>query len=561
MFDPESFIADARRMGKKASVTMVCFNRWNCTSRSLTSIFKNTSLPHILTVVDNASWDGTREKLQELKRSGKIDRLILLPENRGIAVGKNFGLRASEADWYCCIDNDIEVGPYWLSYLCRASMFPDLGVVGCNVQGFGKPGGLHWFEITHWKTVEGVILDNCPNPGGIYAMSASTFKKLGYFQEISLYGLEDSELHSRQKPHGLRSAYVRNISCEQLPDENFLMQNGTPYKDFKQNVHQGAVTKVQALVRRDGFVPLEYYESTVTTQEVEKYTWSEEPIAFWSVAEHHALAIRPIYNKMKALGKNVVDLFNQPPGTLLSYPHIVSGTAVDVPPSKRTDTIYHFHSLSPYHADPSEDDYKYLPLFKGLMFPGEWWVDKWQEKPEHWAIVGWPKSDLLKLPTDHERTVLYASSMHDFERMKTLRLLIELSGKIGFKLIVKPHYGTEMWYPEQLAAMSELIPIEKSTGDIFEYFHLADVLVSEASGSLWEFMATGRPSIQMSQAERWNRIYPGGVYKASFDTLEKVLEEAFKAPTSTSDWCKKVMGDIDGKATDRAIAFIEEVFG
>lgn len=274
-FRPEGFVEAAKGTGKVASVTMITFNRWTCTSQSLASIFRNTFLPYILTVVDNGSWDETVEKLQELRRAGKIDRLVLLPENRGNGVGKNFGLRASEgkADWFCCIDNDIEVSPYWLSYLCYVAMFPGLGVVGSNVQGFGQPGGLSWYKLSHWKTVEGVILDNCPNPGGIYIMSASTFGKLGYFLERSLYGLEDSEFHSRQKYHGLRSVYVRNAECKELADEKFAMKSGMSYREFKTATHHAVVANVRELAKQDKHIALEHYETRVTFQEVEEYTW------------------------------------------------------------------------------------------------------------------------------------------------------------------------------------------------------------------------------------------------------------------------------------------------
>lgn len=289
-------------------------------------------------------------------------------------------------------------------------------------------------------------------------------------------------------------------------------------------------------------------------------------IAFWSVLEHHAISIRPIYNKMRAQGKEVVGLFNRPVGELFPYSCIVSGTAPDIPVSKRCDTIYHFHSLSPLHIKPSEGDYKYIPLFKGVMFPGMWWVDKWPKKPEHWAVVGWPKNDLLQPMTKrHEPTVLFAASMFNFERMKTLATLIELSKKIGFRLIVKPHHGIEAWYPKQLEAMARLVQMEDSTADISAYFHLADVLVSESSGALWEFMATGRPSIFMEHSKKWGRSYPGGVLEASFETLEETLGVALRSPGKLSEertlWRERVMGKLDGKATDRAIEFIEGVFG
>lgn len=274
-FDPESFIAQAKVTGKKVAITMVTFNRWSLTRLGLSSVFRNTFLPHTLTVVDNDSWDGTRERLKKLRQVGGIDRLILLPENRGIAVGKNFGLRASEGQtaWYCCIDNDIEVSPHWLSYLCYVSTLPGLGIIGSNVERFSLPGGARHHKATYWKTVRGVTLDNCPNPGGIYVVSAATLARIGYFAESTLYGMEDSEWFMRQKHYGLRSVYVRNAGCITLPSEEFMMKDGTSYSTFKKETHDAERAKVGAARKRGEATIFPHYQTTVTLQDVEEYTW------------------------------------------------------------------------------------------------------------------------------------------------------------------------------------------------------------------------------------------------------------------------------------------------
>ncbi len=272
---------------KKVAIIMVCFNRWSLTRLSLLSIFKNTHLPHTLTVVDNGSWDGTPEKLKHLKRTGKIDKVILLPKNVGIGRGKNYGLKTwkDKANWYACIDNDIEVrSPYWLSYMCYATNIPKselgkydgLGVVGSNVQGFGKRREYKWFKVTQWKTVNGVILDNCPNPGGIYVFNASTFKKLGYFREWSLYGLEDSNYHARQKHHNLRSVYVRNADCREMKDVRFKMPGGGNYRDFKTNTHQRIVKKNRLLQTKKKFKLFKHFETSITQEQIKKYTYKGE---------------------------------------------------------------------------------------------------------------------------------------------------------------------------------------------------------------------------------------------------------------------------------------------
>lgn len=283
MFNPKHFAESAKKQRMEAAIIMVTFNRWQLTEISLTSIFKNTFMPYTLTVIDNGSWDETQGKLKEFRREGKIHKLILLPENIGIGMGKNFGLKAWEnkANWYACIDNDIEVSPFWLAYLCYVSSLPKqycdkwdgLGVIGANVQGFGIRKELKWFTVTHWKTVNGVVLDNSPNPGGIYVFSAKTFSKLGYFREWSLYGLEDSDYHTRQNFHNLRSVYVGNVKCQELPclslDKETRMQNGENYRDFKTRSHNLIVEKVKKAKQKAA----RHYETKVTHQQIEKYTW------------------------------------------------------------------------------------------------------------------------------------------------------------------------------------------------------------------------------------------------------------------------------------------------
>lgn len=275
LFSPEGFVAVAKEAGQVASVVMVTFNRWSCTLRSLASVFRNTFLPHTLTVIDNGSWDGTVERLREFRRAGKIDRLILLPKNRGIDTGKNFGLRASEdqADWYCCVDNDISVSPYWLSYLCYVSIFPGLGIIGCNVQRFGLPGGSTGFKPRLWKAVSGVRLNTCPSIGGVYVISAATFKKLGFFIERGLYGLGDSQYWARQRFHGLKSVYVGNVDCREMKGFTFTMKGGSSYRDFKTESHRAMLKKVQVMRQQGEQTNPEHYETKVTVQDVEKHTW------------------------------------------------------------------------------------------------------------------------------------------------------------------------------------------------------------------------------------------------------------------------------------------------
>ena len=63
-------------------------------------------------IVDNASPNGSGEKLKELYLNDKIVEVILLPENIGFAKGNNVGInkaREEGAKFICCINDDAEL--------------------------------------------------------------------------------------------------------------------------------------------------------------------------------------------------------------------------------------------------------------------------------------------------------------------------------------------------------------------------------------------------------------------------------------------------------------------
>lgn len=269
-FNPKEWVRKARLQKKRAVIITLTFNRWILTEQCLESIFKNTFMPYNLIVVDNGSWDGTVEKLKNLIRTNKIFRLLLLGKNVGVSRGANYGLKASSTgnyQWLARVDNDIQVSPYWLAYTSYISNLLGFGIIGVNVEGYKT-------KVKKFKVVNGVQLDVGYNPGGIYVMSKKTFIKLGYFQEGSLYGLEDVEIHARQRFHNLRSVYVHRLGkqyhkCRTLPDIDFKLKHGT-YEQWKTHQHD----KVMLPKWLKGKYPiLKHYETDITLQQVEKCTY------------------------------------------------------------------------------------------------------------------------------------------------------------------------------------------------------------------------------------------------------------------------------------------------
>jgi GT2 family glycosyltransferase/glycosyltransferase involved in cell wall biosynthesis len=88
-------------------------------------------VPFALTVVDNASTDGTREFLLETQRTDPRLDVILNGENRGFAAANNQGLTAHSAPFYLLLNSDTVVDDGWLDGMIGVlDARPEVGMVG-----------------------------------------------------------------------------------------------------------------------------------------------------------------------------------------------------------------------------------------------------------------------------------------------------------------------------------------------------------------------------------------------------------------------------------------------
>ena len=122
------------------SVVILAYNNWDYTKACLFAVRSWSDYPNLeIIVVDNASTDGSREKLRDLEPQDERVRVILNDANLGVAGGYNAGLRAARGDYVVLLNNDTFVTRGWLRDLIRPMQLdPRIGLVGPLTNNIGN---------------------------------------------------------------------------------------------------------------------------------------------------------------------------------------------------------------------------------------------------------------------------------------------------------------------------------------------------------------------------------------------------------------------------------------
>jgi GT2 family glycosyltransferase len=119
--------------GRRTTIVVLCWNRWELTRRCLETLKAHTDLSSAeVLAVDNGSTDETPARLAEL---GWV-RVLTNPTNLGFVRGNNAGIAAAPPDAdVLLLNNDVEIHQDgWLELLREAARAaPDVGVVGCRL--------------------------------------------------------------------------------------------------------------------------------------------------------------------------------------------------------------------------------------------------------------------------------------------------------------------------------------------------------------------------------------------------------------------------------------------
>lgn len=230
----------------KCDIIMVCWNQPFYTRRCIESILKYTDLSSRLIIVDNGSNPETITYLKSLTPTNNIEiEIIYNYKNVGAIKARNQGLRLFDAEYLCFIDNDIEVGPQWLSRM--TNLFkenPEIGIINPSSNNFGEypPKGMNISEyaaslgINKGKYIEvGQCISFC------MVIKKEVVDKVGYLDEdFDIMFYEDTDYSMRSNKEGYicvisRSVYVWHYghrTSKKVPKEIYEKNKNLFYKKW-----------------------------------------------------------------------------------------------------------------------------------------------------------------------------------------------------------------------------------------------------------------------------------------------------------------------------------------
>ncbi len=203
------------------SIVIPVFNNWAYTRQCIESIFTvGDSLPFEVIVVDDASTDGTADRLDDLPFPVK---LVRHEENRGFAVSCNDGTKTAEGLYVLFLNNDTIVLPGWMDNMVMAiSGDHSIGLVG-NLQIYPDDGSVQQAGIVCGadKMVYSIYAKQLPasHPavrrprefpfiaGSCILLERTFFLSLGGFDEAYMNSCEDIDLCLKVREAGRKVWY------------------------------------------------------------------------------------------------------------------------------------------------------------------------------------------------------------------------------------------------------------------------------------------------------------------------------------------------------------------
>lgn len=216
-------------------IAVITWNRLELTRACLQSLLDKTPPGYTLTIVDNASTDGTRQWLQELASRHSHIRLKLLARNMGLAVASNVAWdEARNADFYVKLDNDLLIlDAGWLAHLVDVVReHPQVGMSAYRFCQWHQPEAQE-LPLSGGRVAR--LTGMCG--GGCVCVPRATHARVGFWNEgYGRYGHEDQDYSWRVRKAGLDLAYVEcDGLVEHRGDEPEVLDEGMEAEKLRLN--------------------------------------------------------------------------------------------------------------------------------------------------------------------------------------------------------------------------------------------------------------------------------------------------------------------------------------
>lgn len=167
-----------------------------------------------LYLADNGSIDGTRQWAEAL---AKRDQRICVASHPGVGIhamwnaGLDWAREQSRRPRVALLNNDLAVGPHFLSRLARALDDPRIGVAGGNYDGRRSSGGQPYIAV---ETICGNRYDGT---GGLPGFAMMLRGEEGYrFPEALHWWYGDTDLLFTTLARGRMAVIVQDATCTHL---------------------------------------------------------------------------------------------------------------------------------------------------------------------------------------------------------------------------------------------------------------------------------------------------------------------------------------------------------
>lgn len=259
---------------------IVNYNAGETLQRCVNALLKNTEHTN-LTVIDNASSDGSAENLRNLYGDHQGIEFLFNPSNLGFAPAVNALARRSTADWLLILNPDCILAPETLSRLKAALVNdPGAGLAGpavhdkdgriqrASLRRFPDPwkslmtaSGLwrlgQWFPVFHGVEVDVAKLTGDAEiceavSGACMLIRRSALEAVGFLDEAYAMHCEDLDLMFRLQQQGWHCLYVPQASS--VHQQGLSSRSRPTWVHFQK--HRGMTRFFKKFQAKTTFLPL-----------------------------------------------------------------------------------------------------------------------------------------------------------------------------------------------------------------------------------------------------------------------------------------------------------------